>query len=259
MGASTHEVLTDEHGVAVLSYCRAEFNHGPWADRAEPMAANAAAVAMARLPGWRVSCSEEFGAELLAAGAQPDRHARTMVRDLRAAPPPPEWLRAPAPEGIRIFPGIVRSIAEVFVLSEAAFGPEHPDRLNSHGPAERRRDLLGDLLGGKFFGPPAPGSASALGADNALVGLIAMFRLLDAGAPLAWIGTVFRDPSVEAPGLGEAMIRRALGSSAAAGLRRMGLAVTVGNPAQALYERLGFVVVETKLSVRIPDPDAVAG
>ena len=108
-------------------------------------------------------------------------------------------------------------------------------------------------MAGTFLGPPISGTATALAPDDSLVGLIAIFGLAEDAAVLPWIGTVYRVPDPRWRGLGETLVRHAMAQcSPPRGTSRMGLAVTDGNPAQRLYERLGFVVVETKLSVRIP-------
>jgi ribosomal protein S18 acetylase RimI-like enzyme len=231
----------------VLSYERYEFNHMPWADRAEPLAPHAASEVMSRLSGWRVSTTVELGQDLLTLGAIPDRHAHTMQRALTDLPSP-----MPPPDGVRITDGLTRPLDEVFELNEQAFPPEHPDRRHDHRPRAERRALCGELLEGSFLGSLISGTATALAPDDSLVGVIAVFGLGEEATTLPWIGTVYRSPDPRWRGLGEALVRRAMSALAADGHARIGLAVTDGNPAQRLYERLGFVVVETKLSVRIP-------
>lgn len=244
-------ILYDDDGEALLSYERAEFNHMPWADRAEPLAAHAASEVMMRLSGWRVSTTEDFAADLLTLGAYPDRHAHTMIRDLRADPPPPEWAWLEQPP-LRIFAGIERPLVEVFAANEIAFPATHVDRLHNHAPMEKRRELFGDLLAGEFLGPLITGSATAVAPDDSIVGLMAVFERPDGSTVLPWIGTVFRVPDPRWRGLGEVLLKRALAHVASAGHERLGLAVTHGNPARRLYERLGFVLVESSVSVRIP-------
>lgn len=239
-------LLFDDDGEAVLSYERYEFNGMPWADRAEPLAAHAASEVMSRLSGWRVSTTLELGEDLLKLGAVPDRHAHTMHADLSAPAP------SGPPPGVRVLPGLQAPIEEIWALNEAAFPLEHVDRRHDHRPPDERRAGLADLLAGTFLGPTITGTTTALTPDDSLVGLIAVFGLTEVAAVLPWIGTVYRDPDPRWRGLGETLVRHAMAALAAQGHRRIGLAVTDGNPAQGLYERLGFVVVETKLSVRIP-------
>ncbi len=246
------QLLLDDDGAAVLSYERGEHNHAPWADRVEPLASHAAAVVVAKLGGWRVTGEPDFAAELLGAGAIPDRHAHAMYRDLRADPPPPPGWAHAGLAGVRFEPGLDCPSDALWALHEEAFGPEHPDRRNDQRPLSQRRALLEDLLAGKFFGPPTVGSACALTPDGSLVGVIAMFERVDAGRRLTWIGTVFRASDPQWRGLGATLVQRALVAVAGAGHDQMGLAVTEGNPARSLYERLGFVVTESKVSVRIP-------
>jgi ribosomal protein S18 acetylase RimI-like enzyme len=65
-----------------------------------------------------------------------------------------------------------------------------------------------------------------------------------------WVTQLFRGPGGR--GAGRALLMRALGIATADGLPALGLAVTHGNPAQRLYEELGFRLLLTSFSVRVP-------
>jgi GNAT superfamily N-acetyltransferase len=67
-----------------------------------------------------------------------------------------------------------------------------------------------------------------------------------------WISEVFRDPEPRYAGTGAALLRRTLALASGAGLRSIGLAVTVGNPAQQVYAKLGFRVASTALNCIVP-------
>ncbi|MGW3245760.1 GNAT family N-acetyltransferase [Streptomyces sp. NPDC001070] len=69
---------------------------------------------------------------------------------------------------------------------------------------------------------------------------------------LPWIATVFRRPDPRCAGLGSRLLRRVLADAASRGLTRIGLAVSDANPPRRLYERLGFTVTRTSLTVLLP-------
>jgi GNAT superfamily N-acetyltransferase len=55
-----------------------------------------------------------------------------------------------------------------------------------------------------------------------------------------WVMNVFRSPEPPLPGVGQAMLVRALDVLREDGETHVGLAVTATNPARRVYERLGF-------------------
>jgi hypothetical protein len=48
------------------------------------------------------------------------------------------------------------------------------------------------------------------------------------------------------------LVRRSLGAAAVSGVAEVGLSVTEGNPARRVYERLGFDLVRSTLTVAVP-------
>ncbi|MEB3370861.1 N-acetyltransferase [Saccharopolyspora mangrovi] len=66
----------------------------------------------------------------------------------------------------------------------------------------------------------------------------------------AWISDVFRRRAPAYTGLGGLLLGRAL-AGLVGEFQRVGLAVTVGNPAQRLYRRLGFEITETTMTFAI--------
>jgi ribosomal protein S18 acetylase RimI-like enzyme len=66
------------------------------------------------------------------------------------------------------------------------------------------------------------------------------------------VAELFRDPAPRYAGTGGALLRRCLWRTAEEGIRQVGLAVTVGNSAQLLYEEAGFTVESMSRNVRIP-------
>ena len=65
-----------------------------------------------------------------------------------------------------------------------------------------------------------------------------------------WLAELFREPGHR--GVGGALLRSALHAAAQDGHATVQLAVTEGNPAQGLYEALGFRVVTSTLTVELP-------
>lgn len=244
------QILRNGSGQPVLRYVRTEFNGRPWADRAEPLAPHAATAVIAQLPGWRVSGSVEFGAELVTLGATEVRHSHTMWRDLRLDRSPTE--ASEPPDGVRLAAGLDHPFEEMWALNQAAFPPDHPDLRREAPGVERRGELFAELLAGRILGPVLPGSARALGPTGELVGLIAVLDNSTVEGRLPWIASVCRAPGPQWRGVGAVLVRHAVAATAAGGRDRIGLAVTEGNPARGLYEQLGFVVTETKLAVQIP-------
>ena len=81
-----------------------------------------------------------------------------------------------------------------------------------------------------------------------------VFETANAGFAQAIYEDYLRDPALVAPewrnrGVGTALIVRSGNRLAARGATEWTLAVTVGNPAQRLYERLGFRVDRSLLTM----------
>jgi GNAT superfamily N-acetyltransferase len=122
----------------------------------------------------------------------------------------------------------------------AAFPAGHVD----HRP-DPRPDLEKDLAGVEFGGL-LRGSGLAVGDGGAVVGAI-LLGTLPGEPPFngPWVIELFRHPAHR--GIGRALLERALALVAGPAL---GLMVTEGNPARALYEALGFRLVQTALVVQ---------
>jgi GNAT superfamily N-acetyltransferase len=246
---SEREELYDSAGRLLLTYVEVLRDGRPCADLVTLSPgvgpAEAAAGLLAGRPGWLASVPPAVGEELLGAGCRPVRHAHTMERDLGDVPS--DWGEAQLPEGVGLLAPSDRFPEDVCAAHEAAFGPEHPDRAYGTRTTEESRDSLRQLLAGEVLGPLLPGSALAVAAGGEVVGAITIHDRDGA----TWVGTVFRDPAPEYAGLGSALLRRALAVLPYAGRTRVGLAVTDGNPARRIYERLGFAVTDTSRTVEL--------
>ncbi|RRO20539.1 GNAT family N-acetyltransferase [Saccharopolyspora rhizosphaerae] len=199
----------------------------------------------ARLSGWNVVTDLELGQRLVAAGAQLRRHAHTMHRDLQADPVPPEWAQlAPAPPWE--ITACDRPAAALLPAWREAYPPGHPDHVTADDHT-LGTELLQPLLSGRVLGPLLECSALVVdGADRVVAGLVVNDR-----GGTGWISDVYRRPAPAYAGLGGLLLRRAL-ARLDEQYARVGLAVTVGNPAQRLYRRLGFEVTDTTMTFAVP-------
>ncbi|MFC9621157.1 GNAT family N-acetyltransferase [Streptomyces sp. NPDC056930] len=66
------------------------------------------------------------------------------------------------------------------------------------------------------------------------------------------LNDVFRRPEPRYAGLGADLLRRVLGVAAADGPAGLSLVVSDANPARRVYERLGFRLTDTSLTVVVP-------
>ncbi|MEU6429910.1 GNAT family N-acetyltransferase [Microbispora sp. NPDC046973] len=235
-------ILAGADGAPAVSYVEDERYGLPCADRVEVIGPGAVDAIMAKLPGWAVVGPVDLGEALVARGARVRRHAHEMTCELRTAPP----AEAGAPDGFRFTP-CDRPAEEVFAAWRAAYPPDHPDHRNVDDAAALR-DILTPLLEGKVIGEILPCSLLAVDRDDAVAGgvLVTAFR----GRP--WVAEVFRHPARTPSGLGARMLAAARDEAAAGGWERLGLAVSDGNPARRVYERLGFTLVGSSMTVVIP-------
>jgi GNAT superfamily N-acetyltransferase len=230
-------VLRDADG-PVGSYERDERGGAVYADlfRREPgvSAERAARAVLAELRGMRIAGDEALGRALLAAGGHATRHGHLMTHDLVVRP---DWREPP---GYRLT-DVDRPAADLLDAYRAAYPPEHVDHRPNPLP-----DLEKDLAGAEY-GPLRRGSGLAVADGGAVVGAIVIGTL--PGEPPfngPWVIDLFRHPAHR--GLGRALLARAI---ALADGPALGLMVTEGNPARALYEALGFRLVHTSLVVQI--------
>ncbi|MFC6084351.1 GNAT family N-acetyltransferase [Sphaerisporangium aureirubrum] len=247
MNTRSPQTISDGSGRPVLSYVEGTRAGRPYADMAKVLGPGADEVILRRLPGWVVSGDEDLGRRLLAAGASRLRHAHTYSRDLRAEPAPACW----AETGYGVVACDAVPPAEVFPAWRAAYGPGHPDHHDT-GDAALLAGELAPLLAGRSWGPLLPCGGLLLRQDRVVAGVLV--GTLGADPPFGgpWVMDVFRDPAPRFAGLGGVMLRRALALATMHGLPALGLAVTEGNPARRLYERLGFRHTASAMTVIVP-------
>ncbi|MDY0813672.1 GNAT family N-acetyltransferase [Kitasatospora purpeofusca] len=244
-------------GVPLVRFERGEREGRRWANRLEvvdPRADPAALAAFVQteLAGWVVSGPVGLGEELVRRGAAVLRHGHTMHRKLTDAPPPggwAGWAATPLRDGFRAVP-CDRGAEALAPASRAAFGPGHPDHRPDEGQGEGQDERasvrrIAELLSGQVIGPPLPASTLVVdGTDRVVAGAV-----LTDWDGLPWIAHVFRHPAHGYPGLGRDLLRRVVAAVADGGAARIGLAVTEGNRARQLYERLGFTTTHSSLTV----------
>ncbi|MGW2183866.1 GNAT family N-acetyltransferase [Streptomyces sp. NPDC001732] len=238
--------LTNGQGVPVLTYLQGVRDGHPWADLAEVVGPNPVETIVSSMSGWAVSGSVELGEELLRRGARVMRHAHEMRRDLAACPPPADWSSCALGNGLRAVP-CDRDADAVFPAWRAAFSADHPDH-HSGSDAEALNELLAPMLAGSVLGPVLPCSALVVDeTDRVVAGAIITDR-----DGLPWIADVFRRPEARYAGLGAKLLRRVISAAAADGLADISLVVSDANPARRVYEKLGFQLTGTSLTVVVP-------
>jgi ribosomal protein S18 acetylase RimI-like enzyme len=167
------------------------------------------------------------------------RRRHVMRRELSTVPA--AWAGAPGPVGVA-FEGPGRTAAELAGAFVAAYPPEHPDHVAGWDPEEEEARILD----GRECGPLLDCTRFAVAAGR-VVGAV-LVTLIDDDHPVPpgpLIADALRHPDAAWRGLGAALLRRSCAAAAQDGYASIGLLVTAGNPAQRVYESLGFEVVET--------------
>lgn len=237
--------LTDGDG-AVLRYVRNSRDGVPQADLAETPdgreATDAVEAARRALPGWFVATHDaELARHLLAHGTI-GRHARTM-----SAPTADAW----AHDDLTVVPFTDDLVPAILPGWRAAYPPGHPDH-EAGTDAEiidRCWDRVTSWAGlGEVY---EPASVVVMHEGVPRAGVIIHLRPEPEPFGGPWVSDVWRDPALTGTGIGSALIARAMRLLHADGYDRLGLNVSVGNPAQHAYERLGFDVVVESWAVRL--------
>ncbi|HTY70845.1 MAG TPA: GNAT family N-acetyltransferase [Actinomycetes bacterium] len=247
--------VRDDSGELVLGYLPLAAGGGPFADfvTAGSLGPDAAADAAAReLSGWRAATTDpQLVAALRERGAVLTRHAHIHSRDLIADPAPAAWAVPLLPFGLRIT-GWDRPLEEVAVVVQAAYPPGHPDHhprtsLDEVAAKDLRPYVLEEVLG-----PMLPVGGLVVDQERVVALLAVTDRqgVAPDGGP--WVVDVARLPDPAYAGAGAALLQRALALLTEAGAPSLSLAVSEGNPARRLYERLGLVHAYSAWTLAIP-------
>jgi GNAT superfamily N-acetyltransferase len=168
---------------------------------------------------------------LLARGGVQVRHVLTMKRDVVPVPPAPE------------VPGLVLRgwrDGDAELLAPAllgAYDAQPPD------PATPDLAVAATSIRGMAEDPGNPRLRATTVAElegRPLGAALVLRSEHVTGWKGPWVMNVFRSPEPPLPGVGQAMLVRALDVLREDGETHVGLAVTATNPARRVYERLGF-------------------
>ncbi len=207
-----------------------------------------AAAAVVTLAGWKMATRDEaLVAALVGSGARIARRSTHMERRF-----PGSWPQALVPAGMRVSP-LSADPAQLLPASLAAFPFGHDDRADDSSDDDEARELA-ELLAGEITGPLLPeASWAVLDARDRTVGGVIVTRQND-GLPGdgTWIAWILAHPELAPPGTGSALLAATLTALSTAGEPHVGLSVTVGNPAQRLYERFGFEPLARNFTLVLP-------
>ena len=251
MSDDSRRELVDLGGRILATYVYDITGRDQWAEDIQPAPDveidEVVAAAMVDFAGWVAGGSDELCSALVAAGAKPRRNAFVMTLDLRTSPPPHTWRVSGLPAGLHYAPldGDPELLYEAYA---GAYRPAHPDR-GSADQREAYEQTLLPLLRGEILGPVLPSSGMIV--DNVTDRAAAACILTDRDG-MAWVAELFRDPAPLYAGTGGALLRHCLWRTAEHGIGKVGLAVTVGNAAQLLYEEAGFVIEAMSRNVWSP-------
>jgi GNAT superfamily N-acetyltransferase len=247
---SVRTALPGPDGVPCATYVRDERDGLPLADRLQPRegwaTATIATAALTQLPGWLVAVhAGPLATWLLAAGAVRRRYAHVLRLDLASTA-----AHAPAslPAGVTLAPLTVDAVTDALgAVSLAAYPPGHPDADPAETPATALAELR-QIAAGQVIGPLHPASAVAVRGGRPVGAIFVNVR--PGTGP--WITELFRLPGPEGRGLGAALLAAAAHGVRRAGGTTIGLAVTDGNPARVVYEKRGFVLFESAMTLLLP-------
>lgn len=174
----------------------------------------------------------------LASGGHLDRHSVVMVLDLGLASHEPLVI-----DGFSIAPTNPDRAIEYGEVATRAYPPKHPDHEPADSDSASAAKAVLEVMRGEAMGPWIAGASFHV-ADHTdrIVGQILVTETTASGAVVAgpFVTDVCVDPAVAGHGLGTALLATSAGRLADLGWSTLTLVVTVGNPAQHVYERLGF-------------------
>lgn len=211
-------------------------------------------AALGQLSGWQLATEDDdLVQRLVERGAHQIRHAHVMSVALST---PTAGIAVNTAVNLDNVGHLVPLTADstfdapYAALMRRAYPPGHPDA-ETGNDAEILTDLTRRVRGERL-GPLLNGSY-ALVDEERPVALIIVNRVPGDppfGGP--WVSDVCRDPAPEYRGVGRALLIQAMNRLRADAEQSLSLAVTVGNPAQRVYENLGFEIAITTRRLRLP-------
>lgn len=222
------------------------------ADFAEPKphlsATEAARLTLAIQPVELISTQNPHYAQaLLDLGCRLKRHALAMTCPLTGAN---NNIILEQPRGMRVQFIEEVSAEDLFESWFAAYPPEHPDFLPGD-KAHLIREHLQPLLDRSALGVNHRSSLAIFSHGKAHAGIIISLR--DGEPPYGgpWVSEIWVSPELQGRGVGHYLLSQAQSALREDGFESLGLAVSVGNPAQRLYESHGFTVVSESWTILI--------
>ncbi len=189
--------------------------------------------------------NSEFAKELIAQGCTTKRNAIAMICDLTQVKISPTN-----------FSQETKYIEEVpaqalFTSWNNAYGPTHPDRIPGN-MSDLIRDHLQPLLDRTEMGDNHRSSIAIIENGTPIAGVIVSLRdgLPPFGGP--WISEIWVEPKHQQQGIAKYLIAHAQVKLKADGYSSLGLAVTNGNQAKALYEDAGFITIREFWTIALP-------
>lgn len=133
----------------------------------------------------------------------------------------------------------------------SAYPAGHPD-FHPGTRAELIAENLKPLLDRSMMGANHRSSQAVLNGSRAIAGIIISLR--EGRAPYGgpWGSELWVAPAHQHMGIGKSLISTAITQLREDGFTSLGLAVTKGNPAQLLYESIGFQLVEESWTLTLP-------
>ncbi|WP_411577349.1 GNAT family N-acetyltransferase [Streptomyces sp. HUAS TT20] len=249
--AHTHMTLGYGSNESRLEFVQGTARDGsPWADDVRLIgdgASDLLHLLLGRLPGWTVSLRDDGAVAPDIPGAVPLRHAHHYLWHLSSCPPDPDWARPKLPPRVHFVPALEVDIDQLQTVRERAYLPGHPDR-----SVDRSRHLV-PLLTGALYGRNLACSTVALLGPQPIGAILANAEVGPPALPGPGFTDLFRDPECSLRGIGSLLMKYALATAYLDGLAEdLRLAVTEGNPARRLYERLGFRHVYSTRTLRLP-------
>lgn len=208
----------------------------------------AVGVLFDRLRGWWVvSDDDALTTALLEAGAVLVRHAHLYRRSLSRGEIPFPNL----PVGFRFGPMDATPL-ELGALAVRAYPLGHLG-FETADPLEASKEFIA-LTEGTLVGPYRGDASGLIRWRDRIVGVCIINEVAgDASDAGPWVSEVFREPGETFAGMGALVLQRAAHLLAEVGETGVGLAVTDGNSAEAVYQRLGFRRSSSTRKLLIPE------
>lgn len=184
-------------------------------------------------------------------GGRVERHFVRMDLDLTRP-----LVSAPVPRGFAIAPATPDRVGSYARVVCAAYRAGHPDHQPEDDDPVAAAEVIASCMAGTDSGPwIASASLHATGPDGGLAALVMVTESSSGGDALRpWISELAVDPWWAGRGVGPALVMASAERLVERGDTVVGLAVTVGNPARLLYERLGFALVHEVWRISTKDP-----